>query len=167
MKQLAALEATIERVDGDDFASLSGRIAFQKRIYLVQVAGLHLGYRFSWNQYGPYSPELAQDRIRLESARDDIRELVKKLQIKDDVASTLGKVKAFIQTPNETGLTDVEWLELMSSLHYLAQESGGLPPQGDRGALEQDLISRKPHLEVKALGQAWERLESLQELASA
>jgi hypothetical protein len=170
MKQLAALEATLERVDGDDFASLSGRIAFQKRIYLVQVAGVHLGYRFSWNQYGPYSPELAQDRMRLEARRDDIRESLKRLRMRKDVETTLDEVRRFIQRPETTALTDVEWLELLSSLYYLSSEANGVPSEREEERLlEQDLTTRKPHLKTdpEQFGEAWERLRSLKSLSNS
>ena len=57
----------LDRIDGDSFETLEGRITFQKRVYLAQALGLGLGYGFSWNQYGPYSSELAQDGLLLET----------------------------------------------------------------------------------------------------
>ncbi|MGH2373256.1 MAG: hypothetical protein ACRDIC_07215 [bacterium] len=168
MKQLVALEATLERVDGDDFASLPGRIAFQKRIYLVQVAGVDLGYRFSWNQYGPYSPDLAQDRVRLEARRDDIRESLEQLRMRKGIEAALDEVKGLIQKPKATALTDAEWLELLSSLHYLSQTKH-TRSEGKEEQLEQDLVTRKPHLKIGAedLDEAWQRLRSLESLSNS
>jgi len=164
MKQLVALEATVQRVDGDDFATLSGRVAFQKRIYLAQVAGIHLGYGFSWNQHGPYSSELALDRVRLEAMRGDIQRSLEKLSLRGEAEKVLDEVKTLIQRPAGSNLDDVEWLELLSSLHYLAIEQGGLPLRNEeRQGLEQDLVARKPHLNKgqDQFTETWKRLESL------
>lgn len=38
----------------------------QKLIYLIQVVGINLGYKYYWHVFGPYSPWLTQDLIGLE-----------------------------------------------------------------------------------------------------
>ena len=42
-------------------STIEKRLQLQKAMYLLQAAGLKLGYGFSWYKYGPYSQELADD----------------------------------------------------------------------------------------------------------
>jgi len=37
------------------------RLVLQKAVYLVQAAGVHLGYYYHWYLHGPYSRSLTQD----------------------------------------------------------------------------------------------------------
>ena len=43
MENLVALKTVLDRIDGDSFDTLEGRITFQKRIYIVQALGMGCG----------------------------------------------------------------------------------------------------------------------------
>src|SRR5438105_1432600 len=51
-KSLEAAEMPLSVESFDD------RLILQKAVYLLQAAGVHLGYRFRWYLRGPYSPEM-------------------------------------------------------------------------------------------------------------
>lgn len=47
----------------------------QAAVYIGKVAGVDLGYRYGWYVYGPYSPSLHEDLVKLWPAKT-IRERV-------------------------------------------------------------------------------------------
>lgn len=164
MQNLVVLKAVLDRIDGDSFDTLEGRITFQKRIYLVQTLGIDLGYRFSWNQYGPYSSELAQDGLLLETGVVDESGLEEPLRF---TASAEAAAKAFVDliSPPQ-GITQAGWMELLSSLHYIATTARGkseVPTEiAERESLSKQLIDAKPYFADKPnlLDEAWERLDA-------
>jgi hypothetical protein len=162
MQSLVTLKAVLDRIDGDSFESLEGRITFQKRVYLVQALGLDLGYRFSWNQYGPYSSELAQDALLLEAGLGDKAGLKEELRFTSTAERRISAFTDLAQPP--AGISQAAWLELLSSLHYLATSSGlsALPEdKAARKEINDRLLSTKPYLEghEDLLDQGWDRLE--------
>ena len=54
-----------------DLATFSKRFNLQKKIYLAQIAGVDLGYRFGWYIHGPYCKSLTEDLFTL---RDELAE---------------------------------------------------------------------------------------------
>lgn len=142
----------------EDFTA---RKTLQKKIYLLQLMGIDLGYRYNWYLYGPYCPALANDTFTL---RDEIRyydefnhyELNSKTNSKID---TLNKITIPPDTPETS---EPEWLELVASLHYLkhiAYWSGKDNPEFEE--VFQKLGKSKPHLadKRKLAEVAWERLD--------
>ena len=59
-------EAGIAPINLDTF---SQRFNIQKRVYLIQLMGYDLGYRYGWYIRGPYCRELTADAFTL---RDEI-----------------------------------------------------------------------------------------------
>lgn len=146
MKNLVALQAVLNRIDGDTFSTLEGRITFQKRIYLVQELGLDLGYRFSWNQYGPYSSGLAQDGLLLETGVVSSTPSPEDLQFTQPAERSIERFAELVETP--PGTTQAAWLELLTSLHYLASSSHGGRLSDDDSflSLKTRLLAAKPYL---------------------
>lgn len=144
----------------DDFTS---RKILQKKIYLLQLTGIDLGYRYNWYLKGPYCPALANDTFTL---REEIEyddefnnyELNSKTNSKFD---TLNKIVSLPDTPETS---EPEWLELIASLHYLkhiAYWSGKDNPEFEE--VFQKLGESKPHLagKKKLAKVAWERLDDV------
>ena len=48
-----------------DLSTFQKRLALQKKIYLVQISGLDLRYRYNWYLHGPYCPSLTEDAFLL------------------------------------------------------------------------------------------------------
>ena len=51
-----------------DVSSFANRLILQKAGYLLQQAGVSLGYHFSWYLRGPYSPDYTDDVFALAGA---------------------------------------------------------------------------------------------------
>ncbi|NOT01004.1 MAG: hypothetical protein HOP29_10285 [Phycisphaerales bacterium] len=94
------------------------RFTIQKKIYLTQLTGLDLAYRFGWYLRGPYSRELTRDAFRLNEEME--------LGERDYEKETLSPFarKRVQQAPQiwankPDGIDEDDWLELLASLHYL------------------------------------------------
>ncbi len=139
------------------------RLILQKKIYLLQLTGTDLGYRYNWYLQGPYCPALANDTFNL---REEIRyddefndyELNMKTQNRFEI---LNKIIGMPDTPT---IRESEWVELLASLHYLkhiAYWPGKCKPEFDE--IFEKLKESKPHFADKmALAKdGWERLNNI------
>lgn len=102
--------------------TLNDRKRVQKAIYLGQAAGADLGYDYNWYVHGPYSPELANDYYKLSEAI-----LLNEIpgegngipRLKDTYTQTLRSLAPIIEKPKDFPLEQEDWLELVSSVHFL------------------------------------------------
>ena len=106
-----------------DIGTLDDRVRIQKTVYLGQLSGINLGYHFGWHIKGPYSPSLARDYYALEEATRRGDKAFENRSLPQGLADKLRRIRPLLQVPPETGLTKVEWLELVASLHYLVKVS--------------------------------------------
>ncbi|WP_276260636.1 hypothetical protein [Haloglomus litoreum] len=110
----------IKRVGEFSNRSLEGRKKFQKTIYLIQAAGIDLGYEYNWYVHGPYSPELARVGYRLEEMYED----VSPTKFSDEeIEGRFQEVLQFLDPIKD----DVEKLEAAASLHWLSENNEDLP----------------------------------------
>ena len=157
------LKLVLDRIGFGNIAieTFEKRMILQKKIYLLQLTGVDLEYRYNWYIYGPYSPALAHTAFTL---REEIKyddefnkyELNSKTKSKFD---TLDKIFGLPFTP-ETN--EPEWLELLASLHYLkhiAYWPGKSNPEFEE--VFEKLKESKPHFTDKMdLAKiSWERLD--------
>jgi uncharacterized protein YwgA len=138
----------------------TARKILQKKIYLLQLMGIDLGYRYNWYLYGPYCPALANDTFTL---RDEIRyyDEFKHYELNSKTNSKFDKLNKITIPPDSPETSEPEWLELVASLHYLkhiAYWSGKDKPEFEE--VFQKLGKSKPHLagKKKLAKVAWERL---------
>lgn len=161
MQRLVVLRSVLDRIDGDSFDTLEGRITFQKRVYLAQVLGLDLGYAFSWNQFGPYSSELAQDGLLLETGSLQSVRLSEQIAFTGVAESGMREFVTLADPPER--LTAAAWLELLSSLHFLAVSmTGSFPLTGEvTPQVKEQLLGAKPYMtEYEGVVEAaWNRLQ--------
>src|SRR5437870_273040 len=109
------LDAIGEELKLDSFPN---RLRIQKKLYLTQLTGLDLGYRFGWYLYGPYCRELTSDAFRLaEQIREGAQDHV--TQHLSPIARTLSSKAISTWQDVPSGLSEDDWLELLASLHYL------------------------------------------------
>lgn len=166
MNQLVVLSRVLDEVDGESFTTLEGRITLQKRVYLVQALGLSLGYRFAWNQYGPYSGELAQDGVALSANREEVRERGSVLRVRDSATRVFQNVRR-LQDERPPEISEAAWLELVTSIHFLTGERGGIEAVRSRDVQEflREVVSLKPYFTVEQAAEAWKRVEGLEAAA--
>ncbi|MDQ3692301.1 MAG: hypothetical protein M3464_01560 [Chloroflexota bacterium] len=113
----------------------------QKAIYLAQLSGVDLGYRFGWYLKGPYSQDLTRDYFRLSEANALETSNEQGANLREDVENRLLQVKPLLNIPDDVALPQEDWLELVASLHYLRKVQGK-SPEVAREALE----AAKPQL---------------------
>jgi hypothetical protein len=99
--------------------TFSRRFNLQKRVYLIQVAGCDLGYRYGWYLRGPYSKNLTADAFTLQAElaageQDHARYLLSEQKVE-----RIQRAQALWERPSEAGVGSDEWLELLASLHFL------------------------------------------------
>lgn len=100
-----------------DVSGFDSRLILQKTVYLIEEAGIKLGYAFNWYLRGPYSPALTRDLFDLASNKDDVAGWV----LDDQSKSITERIKPLIAgTSSESLSAKARRLELAASLHYLA-----------------------------------------------
>ncbi len=99
-------------------SSFTQRLLIQKKIYLTQLTGLDLGYRFSWYIHGPYCRELTSDAFQLVEAIENDESIPVDRPLNPLAKQFVSKAKTIWEYwPKE--ITPSDWLELLASLHYL------------------------------------------------
>jgi len=124
---------------GSDVATLDDRKRIQKAVYLGQLAGVDLGYRFGWYRMGPYSPDLTRDYFELAAALAD--EPAPAAQLRAAYRERLRGLRTLLDPPAEVALDREGWLELAASYHYLRAVRGL-----DHAATRDVLAREKPAL---------------------
>lgn len=143
-----------------DLCCFDERLSIQKRIYLAQLTGADLGYRFSWYKYGPYCSELTQDAFRLREDLDRSDDEYKNDTLGPTALRLLEKAcELWLHCPMNTSESD--WLELLASLHYLKHIAYLRAKERDFERVFEALLKSKPkysarEVEAKA---AWEQLQ--------
>lgn len=125
MGDIAKLSACLDRLGGLKLSTLKDRKLLQKKVYMLQEAGLNLGYHFGWYIYGPYSPNLTRDAFELSMQLAHAPKTMPKESLTSCEQSILKKLNMFlISIPNKGELADK--LEAIASLHFLAKENPSL-----------------------------------------
>lgn len=127
-------------VDGD-IGSFENRKRLQKAVYLGQLSGVDLGYRYGWYIKGPYSTDLTRDYFALAEAVSAGEQVPADRQLKPEVRDNLSKVMPLFKVPNGVQLALPDWLELVASWHYLQKVS-----RLDEAKARDLMMKRKPNL---------------------
>ena len=144
--KLVALKLFLDELDiPASIETIDDRKKVQKAVYLGQLPGVDLGYRFGWYLKGPYSPSLTKDYFSLAEALTSGDQATIGKQFSDSVRARLRSVLPLMQVPQETGLPLEDWLELVSSLHFLRK----VQALDENKAVEM-LERSKPHLALLA-----------------
>jgi len=102
-----------------DIETIDDRKRVQKAIYLGQAAGADLGYRFGWYLMGPYSTSLTNDYFRLADAFLSGDKNYEGKVLTKTYRTALQKVRKILEVPQNVALQVEDWLELVSSIHFL------------------------------------------------
>jgi uncharacterized protein YwgA len=119
-RQLVVLKRFVEAMgEPADISSIDARKRFQKAVYLGQVAGVDLGYRYGWYVRGPYSPPLANHYYKLSQAIATKQAAPTNIILKPEAKKTLENLKSLLKLPQSVKLDPSEWYELLASWHFL------------------------------------------------
>ena len=127
------IPASIETIDD--------RKKVQKAVYLGQLSGVDLGYRFGWYLKGPYSTSLTKDYFSLAEALTSNDQSYSGKEFSASVRDRLRSVLPLMEVPEGIVLPQEDWLELVSSLHYLRKVQGL-----DESSADLKLQQSKPRL---------------------
>ena len=140
--RLIVLQQFIEALgEPTDISSIDSRKRFQKAVYLGQLSGVDLGYRYSWYVHGPYSTALTKDYYSLSSALAANENPPADKKLKPAVVEKLESVRDLLKAPADLGLDEPLWYELLASWHYLLKISK-LAPEAAR----ETMVRTKPRL---------------------
>ena len=143
-------------------AQFNERLKLQKTVYLLNVLMQRrqlgdLGYRFSWYIRGPYSSAAADDLFSI-AGESDKAAMMEGLTLTEQGRQVVADARALLQQPENIGIDDVHWLELLASLHYLAarEEVRNFEQAWDQ------LQKTKPNLaNERQAREAWDRLSQM------
>ncbi len=152
-------QAGIDELTLDSF---SQRFNIQKKIYLAQLMGLDIGYRFGWYLRGPYCTDLTSDAFTL---RDELRAGEtdhQGRQLNAGEKQRLEKAKKLWEVPAGLSVAPDQWLELLASVHFL-KHIAYWPKNTNRDfeAIFTALVQTKPQFEDRKADaqRAWIRLD--------
>jgi uncharacterized protein YwgA len=156
------LKLVLDRIGFEDIKidSFEKRKILQKKIYLLQLTGVDLGYRYNWYLEGPYCPALAEATFTLREELKYDKEF-NNYKLNSTTEGKFGTLGNIVDLPSDPKTSEPEWLELLASLHYLkhiAYWAGKNCPQFEE--VFNKLIESKPHFKNKRdLAEvAWKRL---------
>lgn len=119
------------------FGSFEKRMEMQKAIYLLQEMGIAAGdYNFMWYKHGPYSQNLQDDMLALNSTSKEL------IHFSNDAQSALQKLRDLLN--REVSYSKSSWAECLASLHYLRANVCSFHASSDE--ILDELEQRKPHL---------------------
>lgn len=116
-QRLAGIYLVMKELGGFSLESFDDRLFLQKAIYLLQILGIDLRFRFSWYLRGPYSNALTQCAFEIDGS-DPLKAKLDQLTLRHEVLQVLDYHKQWLQGKPAT-LLESSWLELLSSIHYL------------------------------------------------
>lgn len=119
--------------------TVEDRKRMQKAVYLGQLSGIDLGYRFGWYIMGPYSTGLTRDYYALQEQLQ--LESIESKQLREDARDKLSQLAPLLKPPTSWTDSFENWLELLASYHFLRKISR----QSHLDAVS-TLREQKPHI---------------------
>lgn len=101
--------------------TFDGRLTLQKSGYLLQRAGVPLGYHFNWYLRGPYSPDLTDDVFTLATAEQREATELDQWILDPRSQEIVTRVKSLFARAFERGAGAPRWLELLASTLFLVR----------------------------------------------
>jgi len=113
--RLPGLYLLMEDLGGFSIKDLEDRVFIQKAIYILQLFGLDLRFRYRWYLRGPYSRGLSQAVYQID---ERVIELASNHELRSEVKKLTAKMNELIELKPDK-LAKSQWFELVSSIHFL------------------------------------------------
>jgi uncharacterized protein YwgA len=140
-----------------DVSGFDSRLILQKTVYLIEEAGIRLGYAFNWYLRGPYSPVLTRDLFDLASNKEDVAGWV----LDGQSRSIAQRVRPLLSnSANEDMASKALRLELLASLHFLSRR--GRVDLNDHEATRAQLARNGKHFSIDDIAAAIQGLRQAQ-----
>lgn len=155
-KEVVRLGSVINAIGSGATDSIEERIALQKKVYLLALCGINLGYVYSWDLYGPFSRTLAAHIRQLAAHKEEVDCIAAQLRLSTKALAGIKAAEELMKNPENSDAPYDIWLEMLTSVHFLAQHSYATNAgfrswlaNNDPAALqelEDNLTQNKPHL---------------------
>lgn len=154
--KLAGIFLVLRELGGFKIDELENRVFAQKAVFLLQLLGVDLRFRFSWYLRGPYSKALTQCLYEIDTDKD-LQEKAIQLSLRPEIGPVLTKLKQWMAS-RPADLSESRWFELLSSIHYTKHIS--LPGEDiSRDNIAGHLDARgKDGFKTDEIGEAWDTL---------
>lgn len=161
--RIAKLKVLADAIlSGIELETFTKRLELQKAIYFVQLAGLDLGFRYSWYHYGPYSRTLTQAAFQYDGNRNYYNSIADNVTLSAKGKGKVNNVVALLESSERPDTMPVaDWFELLASLHYLKHIAyrrpglGGLSLDSAATVLERN---GKDYFTEHQIERAWQAL---------
>ena len=124
-RQIATLVTLRELGLKAEIRTFEQRLIVQKSVYLVQAAGLDLGYFYHWYLRGPYSPDLSRDLFPAADEVEGGERSWERCSLDAPSQRRLADLKPLFTARD--GMSAAGWLELLASVHFLVVRQGLAP----------------------------------------
>ncbi len=142
--------------------SFSERLNVQKKVYLTQLMGYDLGYRYGWYLRGPYCRELTADAFTLKDELASGERDHEQYALADEAVEKIRMAERLWTAPPGLSVSQDQWLEILASVHYL-KHIAYFPKAAvkDFETVFKALTDAKPQFKDKEadVRRAWDRLD--------
>ncbi|MFH2056012.1 MAG: hypothetical protein ABIJ61_08650 [bacterium] len=156
-EQLEKLDLVFDKLGISSIDSFEDLLIMQKAVYLLQIYGVDLGYRFNWHKHGPHNRRLTDDAYELMAERRGNQRLRNRLRLSEDAKKKVERVKRLI---SERGTMDAaKWLEALACIHYMKHFAYVPGPKSQKNIVSK-LLEYEDDLDVPVVTKAWNDLNA-------
>lgn len=131
------------------------RLILQKSVYLLQSAGVHLGYRFRWYLRGPYSPEMTAGAFGIAGEAEAAQQELRGWTLDDETRTRIERIKPLLASAGNKA-AHARRMELLASTLFLINTNQAKPT--DPEAVASILKRFKKNYDTKAVRDAIQEL---------
>jgi uncharacterized protein YwgA len=116
------------------------RLILQKSVYLLQSAGIHMGFRFRWYLRGPYSPDITAGAFGVVNEGEYGEQELRGWKLDDESSARARNLQPLLRREGESNAELARRLELLASTLFLCKTEQGRPsdPEGISKILKQN-----------------------------
>ena len=120
--------------------SFNERLILQKAVYLMQMAGIHMGYRFRWYIRGPYSPEMTAGAFGILNEGEFGTKELEGWNLDPVSAKRAHELRPLFKREGESQTEQARRLELLASALFLFKTEQAKPsdPEGTSAILKKN-----------------------------
>lgn len=151
------LNMVLGKFNGLKLDSFADRLVLQKRLYLLQLFGLDLGYRYNWYVHGPYCPTLTEEAFAVQQGLADIKKTSQSFELSEAAKDI---TEDYLQFEASLGESDIaKSLELAASIHFL-KHIGFVPGGVTKSNIKKALETKGKEFSDEQFNQAWNALDN-------
>jgi uncharacterized protein YwgA len=102
-----------------EVTTFDDRLILQKVVYLLQSAGIHIGYRFRWYLRGPYSPEMTAGAFGILREGEAAQRELAGWELDPKSKTRIAELKSLLTNGAESKQGLARKLELFASVLFL------------------------------------------------